>query len=177
MTHIILDTETTGIMPEQGHRICELAQVTVTNGVIMGHLTMRFNPERELDPAAAEVNGLSWAMLRKYPKFAQCADAVAQNTAGAHLVIHNAPFDVGFLDAEFQRVYPNWPGLAHHAASITCTLRMAQDRLPGIRHSLNNLCDHYGIYRGDRDAKNHDALTDCLLLAQVYHKLQQEPQQ
>jgi len=177
MTYIILDTETTGLEPAYGHRICEIALLPVKDGYTLTPRVQLINPERELDAGAAHVNGLSWAMLRHVPTFGHVADALAAMLDRAHLVIHNAPFDVGFLDAEFARVYPQWPGLAAHAGQITCTRAMARSRLPGIKHSLNNLCDHYGINRGDRDVTHHDALTDCLLLAQVYHNLQQEPQQ
>ena len=176
MTYIILDTETTGLFPEQGHRICEIALLPVKDGSALTHWVQRINPERELDAGAAEINGLSWAMLRHEPTFGQIADSLAAMLDGAHLVIHNAPFDVGFLDAEFRRIYPNWPGLAEHAERITCTRAMARSRLPGIRHSLNNLCDHYGIDRGDRDQINHNALVDCQLLAQVHaHLIKEHP--
>jgi DNA polymerase-3 subunit epsilon len=169
--YLILDTETTGLEPEQGHRICEIALLPVRDGKPLAPWVQRLNPERDLDARAAEINGLSWQLLRCEPRFYQIADALLTMTGGAHLVIHNAPFDVGFIDAEFRRVYPGWPGLRNQAAHITCTKELARQKIPGISHSLNNLCDHFGIARGDRDIKNHDALTDCLLLAQVYQHL------
>lgn len=172
--HIILDTETTGLFPEQGHRICEIGLLPVKDGLALTPWVQRINPERELDAKAAETNGLSWAMLRHEPTFSQIADTLAAMLHGAHLVIHNAPFDVGFLDAEFDRVYPQWPGIGHHAERITCTRAMARARLPGIKHNLNNLCDHYGIDRGDRDVTHHGALIDCQLLAQVHANLLKE---
>jgi len=174
VTYLILDTETTGLEHDMGHRLCEIALLPIRDGKALEPWVQRLNPERELDARAAEVNGLTWAQLKDEPRFGQIADTLATLLGGAHLVIHNAPFDVGFLDAEFRRIYPNWPGLAEHAERITCTRAMARSRLPGIRHSLNNLCDHYGIDRGDRDQINHNALVDCQLLAQVYHHLQKE---
>jgi len=175
VSYLILDTETTGLEPEYGHRICEIALLPVKDGYSLAPWVQRINPERDLDAQAAEINGLSWALLRHEPTFGQIADTLAAMLHGAHLVIHNAPFDVGFLDAEFARVYPQWPGLAQHAERITCTRAMAKAKLPGIKHSLNNLCDYYGINRGDRDIINHNALDDCLLLAQVYAHLTKEP--
>ena len=184
MTYILLDTETTGLEPDQGDRICEIGLLKVRDDGTQYAWSQRLNPEREVGPGASAVNGLTWAMLRNEPRFRDIADRLVVQLGGSVVVIHNAAFDVGFLDAEFRRVYPGWPGLARHASRIICTRILATQVLPGIRHSLNNLAAHYGLATADRGewkdgiwhGNHHSALDDCYLLAPIYQSLRQEPQ-
>lgn len=180
MHKLIADTETTGFhhTPEvpgvEPDRICEIALIGLTADLLpYTEFHTWLDPERELHPGAAKVNGLTWERLKGEPKFADISQRLQHTLAGCELIIHNAPFDVGFLDAEFRRLDPDWPGIADIAGKITCTRAMARSRLPGIRHHLDTLCDHYGIDRSAREI--HDATTDCRLLAQVYARLLREP--
>ena len=165
MRQIILDTETTGLEPSQGHRIIEFAGLEMVDRKLTGrHLHLYMHPEREIDPDAERVHGISLDFLADKPKFHAVADELVDFISGAELIIHNAPFDVGFLNAEFNRL-----GIApvdKLCALVTDTLRMARDTFPGKRNSLDALCDRFEIDRSNRTL--HGALIDCELLAEVY---------
>lgn len=165
MRQIILDTETTGLDPGLGHRILEVAGVEIVNRRFTERDFHRYvNPERASDPGALQVHGLTEAFLQDKPKFREISRAFLEYVSGAELIIHNAPFDVGFLNAELARL--QLPPLAQHVAGIRDSLRLAKDLHPGKRNSLDALCDRYGI---DNSARTlHGALLDARLLAEVY---------
>jgi DNA polymerase III subunit epsilon len=165
MRQIFLDTETTGLYPDQGHRIIEIAAVEMLNRrPTQRHFHVYINPEREIDAGAQEVHGISLEFLQDKPFFAHVADAFLQFVHGAELIIHNAPFDVGFLDMELSRL--NLPALKTSVSGIVDTLKMAKEARPGQRNNLDALCRHYGIDNSKRTL--HGALLDAELLAEVY---------
>lgn len=165
MRQIILDTETTGLDPGLGHRIVELACVEIVNrrpGTRDFHRYV--NPERPSDPGALEVHGLTEDFLADHAKFRDVAADFLEFVDGAELIIHNAPFDVAFLNAELARL--DRPPIERHVASITDSLRLAKDLHPGKRNGLDALCERYAI---DNSARTlHGALLDARLLAEVY---------
>lgn len=165
MRQIILDTETTGLDPNQGHRVIELAAVEMVNRRLTGtHLHRYVNPEREIDPGAMQVHGISNEFLQDKPRFADIAQEFVDFIQGGELVIHNAPFDVGFLDMELRQL--GMSPLAHWCEGVTDTLAMAKALRPGKRNNLDALCREYGV---DNTARTlHGALLDCELLAAVY---------
>jgi DNA polymerase-3 subunit epsilon len=165
MRQIVLDTETTGLEVAQGHRIIEVAAVEVVNRRLSGRSFHRYvNPDREIDRGAAEVHGLSLEFLRDKPRFADIAAEFLDFLRDGELIIHNAPFDVGFLDHELSLL--GRPGVAQHCAAVTDTLRMARELHPGKRNSLDALCERYAV---DNSARTlHGALLDAQLLAEVY---------
>lgn len=166
MRQIVLDTETTGLDPAAGHRIIEIGAVELLDRKPTGRYAhIRLDPERECDPDATALHGLIWNDLCGRPRFADIVDGLFRFLYGAEVLIHYAPFDVGFLDAELARLGPHWGKMSDHC-TITCTRELARARLPGIRHSLDNLCDHFGIDR--RHRTRHGALVDAQLLAAVY---------
>jgi DNA polymerase-3 subunit epsilon len=160
---IALDTETTGLSPEDGHRIVELGCVELLNHVPTGR-TLQFylDPERAMDPDATRVSGITDAMLAGKPKFVEIAQAFVDFIGDAGLVIHNAAFDVGFLNAELSRIGYE-PLLPERAL---CTLLMARRKYPGAPASLDALCKRLAIDLSARE--KHGALLDAGLLAQVY---------
>lgn len=162
MREIVLDTETTGLDPKDGHRVVELAAVELAYGMPTGQaLHLHFNPERDMPLEAEAVHGLSISFLETKPVFAALVDQVADFIAGARLVIHNAAFDMKFLNAEFARC-----GRAALVNEIYCTLIEARKRYPGAPASLDALCRRFDI---DLSARvKHGALIDCHLLAKVY---------
>ncbi|HZV62792.1 MAG TPA: DNA polymerase III subunit epsilon [Methylophilaceae bacterium] len=165
MRQIFLDTETTGLYPSQGHRIIEIAGVEVINRQLTrNHFHVYLNPDREIDPAAQEVHGITLEFLQDKPRFNEIANELLDFVKGAELIIHNAPFDVGFLNAELGRI--DRPNIEHVSASIIDTLKLAKDMRPGQRNSLDALCRHYGIDNSKRTL--HGALLDAELLADVY---------
>lgn len=164
MRQVVLDTETTGIGPEQGHRIIEIGCVEVIDRKLTGrHYHQYINPQREIDEEAIGVHGITNEFVADKPLFAQIAQEFCDFIAGAELVIHNAPFDVGFMDSEFRRV-----GIADTATfcGVLDTLVLARDMHPGQRNSLDALCKRYGIDNSHRDL--HGALLDAEILADVY---------
>lgn len=165
MRQIILDTETTGLEPAHGHRILEIAGVELVNRRLTGnHFHRYINPERDSEEGALQVHGLTTEFLRDKPKFKEIAAELIDYISGAELVIHNAPFDVAFLNAEFSRL--KMKPVTEHCASVLDTLRLAKDIHPGKRNSLDALCDRYQI---DNSARTlHGALLDAQLLAEVY---------
>lgn len=165
MRQIFLDTETTGLYTAQGHRIIEIAAVEAVNRRVTDqHFHVYLNPEREIDAAAQEVHGITLEFLQDKPKFEEIVNDFLDFVDGAELIIHNAPFDVGFLNAELGRIERK--NLEHHVANIIDTLKMAKDMRPGQRNNLDALCRHYGIDNSKRTL--HGALLDAELLADVY---------
>ena len=165
MRQIVLDTETTGLSAEDGHRIIEIGCLEVVNRRITG-ATLHFyvNPERAIDEGAMAVHGITPEMLADKPRFAEVADQVLGFVDGAEVIIHNAPFDLAFLDAELARLGRG--RFRETCASVLDTLAMARELHPGKRNSLDALCDRYGISNAHR--KLHGALLDAELLADVY---------
>ncbi|MBV8046273.1 MAG: DNA polymerase III subunit epsilon [Paludibacterium sp.] len=162
---IILDTETTGLEPSQGHRIIEFAGLEMINRKLTGrHLHLYFHPDRAIDPDAERVHGISLDFLADKPRFASAGHELIEFIRGAELIIHNAPFDVGFLNAEFERIGAE--PVARLCDGVIDTLAMARDQFPGKRNNLDALCDRFDIDRSNRTL--HGALIDCELLAEVY---------
>lgn len=167
MRQVILDTETTGLAWEKGNRVIEIGCIELLERRPTGrHFHHYLNPDRELEPGAAEVTGLSWDFLRDKSRFEDIAQAFLDFIRGAELVIHNAPFDVGFLDAELARLGPEAGRIGDHAAGVLDTLALAKQRYPGQRNSLDALCRRLGVDNSHRTL--HGALLDAQLLADVY---------
>jgi len=165
MRQIVLDTETTGLNPRTGDRIIEVGCVELVNRRLTGNNFHRYtNPERDSDPGALAVHGLTTEFLSDKPKFAEIAAELCSYIGDAEIIIHNAPFDVGFLDAEFAKL--GLPKFDTHVVKITDTLQQAKELHPGKRNSLDALCDRYGISNAHRTL--HGALLDAELLAEVY---------
>jgi DNA polymerase-3 subunit epsilon len=164
---VILDTETTGLSWEKGNRVVEIGCVElVERRPTRRHFQRYLNPERDMEPGAAEVTGLTWDFLRDKPLFADVADEFLGFIRGAELVIHNAAFDVGFLNAELARLGPDYGRIDDHASGVLDTLALSKQRFPGQRHSLDALCKRLGVDNGHRTL--HGALLDAELLADVY---------
>ena len=162
MRQIVLDTETTGLNPNLGHRLVEIAAIELCDRKVSDRSFHRYlNPEREIDEGAASVHGLTLDRLQDEPKFAEIAPAFLEFISGAELIIHNAPFDMGFLNAELARV-----GLPLLDNQVIDTLKVAKDLHPGKKNNLNALCDRYMIDNSHRVL--HGALLDTELLAEVY---------
>ena len=167
MRQVILDTETTGLSWEKGNRVVEIGCIElVERRPTRRHFHRYLNPEREMEPGAAEVTGLTWDFLRDKPLFPEVAQEFLDFIRGAELVIHNAAFDVGFLNAELARLGPEFGRIDDHAAGVLDTLAMAKQRYPGQRNSLDALCKRLGVDNGHRTL--HGALLDAELLADVY---------
>jgi len=165
MRQIVLDTETTGLNPRSGDRIIEIGCVEIMNRRLTGNNFHRYiNPERDSEEGALAVHGLTTEFLSDKPKFAEIADELRDYVAGAEIIIHNAPFDLAFLDAEFDRL--GFSRFAEHVALVTDTLVQAKEMHPGKRNSLDALCDRYDISNAHRTL--HGALLDAELLAEVY---------
>lgn len=166
MREIVLDTETTGIEVREGHRIIEIGCVELLDRRLTGrHFHVYINPEREVEEGAFAVHGISDAFLADKPRFAEVVDDFMEFIRGARLVIHNAAFDVGFIDAELQRLGGRHGQVTDHC-SVVDTLRLARDKHPGQRNSLDALCKRYGVDNSQRDL--HGALLDAEILADVY---------
>lgn len=163
MRQIVLDTETTGLDPKQGHRIIEVAAIELDGRRVSSERTFHryVNPEREIDEGAAKVHGLTLERLQDEPKFAEIAPALLEFIADAELIIHNAPFDIGFLNAELALA-----GLPPLTNPVTDTLKVAKELHPGKKNNLDALCDRYQIDNSHRTL--HGALLDTELLAEVY---------
>ena len=162
---IVLDTETTGLEAELGHRVIELGAVELLNRRPTGnHLHYYVNPERQSDEAALQVHGISNEFLLDKPKFRDIALQFLDYIGGAELVIHNAAFDIAFLDAELARA--GLSPISECCSSVIDTWQLARELHPGKRNGLDSLCDRYGI---DNSARTlHGALLDAQLLAEVY---------
>lgn len=165
MRQLILDTETTGLNARTGDRIIEIGCVELVNRRLTGNnLHLYVNPERDSDPGALAVHGLTTEFLSDKPKFAEIAAQLRDFIAGAELIIHNAPFDVGFLDAEFALL--GLPKVRETVGGVIDSLAQAKQMFPGKRNSLDALCDRFGISNAHRTL--HGALLDSELLAEVY---------
>jgi DNA polymerase III subunit epsilon len=162
---IVLDTETTGLSPATGDRVVEIGCVELINHIPTGkHLHLYLNPERQMADEAYRVHGLSDDFLADKPIFATVADQFLDFVEDSTLVIHNAPFDMGFLNAELERV--RRPALKN---AVIDTVELARSVHPGARVSLDSLCKHYGIDNSRRAL--HGALLDSEILAEVYLEL------
>jgi DNA polymerase-3 subunit epsilon len=171
MRQIVMDTETTGIDPREGHRIIEIGGIELINRRFTGRTYHQYvNPQRDIEAEAVEIHGITSERVANEPVFAQIADDLWEFMRGAQLVIHNAPFDVGFFDHEFKllnaaRGEPKLGPVAEHC-SVLDTLKMARQMHPGQRNSLDALCKRYDIDNGQRVL--HGALLDSEILAEVY---------
>jgi DNA polymerase-3 subunit epsilon len=169
MRQVVLDTETTGLEVEQQHRVIEIGCVELFNRRLTGRRFHRYlNPERDIDEGAQAVHGLSREQLSKEPTFAQVQAEFLEFVQGAELVIHNAPFDVAFLDAEFGRlgVQAAAPLKVTDLCRVLDTLALARQMHPGQRNSLDALCKRYSVDNSHREY--HGALLDARILAEVY---------
>jgi DNA polymerase III subunit epsilon len=165
---IVLDTETTGLSAEGGDRIIELGCVELLNRKLTGNnLHLYFNPGRNSHEDALKVHGISNEFLKDKPKFVEVVDEILQYLQGAEIIIHNAAFDVGFLNKELELV--GRPAFRTYVDSVTDTLAMAKEMYPGKRNSLDALCDRLGVDNSGRTL--HGALLDAELLADVYINL------
>ena len=165
MRQIVLDTETTGLNPRTGDRVIEIGCVELHNRMLTGNNFHRYiNPERDSEEGALAVHGLTTEFLRDKPKFAEIAEELRAYIQGAEVIIHNAPFDLGFLNQEFKLL--GLPTFTSHTGGVIDTLVNAKEMHPGKRNSLDALCDRYGVSNSHR--KLHGALLDAELLADVY---------
>ena len=165
MRQLIIDTETTGLDPKQGHRIIEIAAVELVDRRLTGrHLHYRLDPEREIDFAATEVHGMTREDLRGKPRFTEIAPEFVEFARGAEWIIHNAPFDVAFFDAELGLA--GLPGTTSLYGKLVDTLALARETFPGKRNNLDALCERFGVSNAHRTL--HGALLDAQLLAEVY---------
>ncbi len=166
MRQVVLDTETTGLSTSRGHRIIEIGCVELVNRRLTGHDFHRFlNPDRDIDEGAEAVHGINRQQLETEPRFAEVVDDFLAFIADAELVIHNASFDVGFLEHELKLMKHPQPKIEDHA-TVLDTLTMARRMHPGQRNSLDALCKRYEVDATKRDV--HGALIDSELLANVY---------
>ena len=166
MRQIVLDTETTGLEPSQGHRIIEIGCVEIVNRRITENTYHQFiQPDRAIDEGAFEEHGISTEFLADKPRFADIVEDFMAFINGAELVIHNAPFDVGFINHELAMLDPVWGGVADHC-KITDSLVMARKKHPGQKNNLDVLCKRYFVNNAKREL--HGALLDAELLAEVY---------
>ena len=169
MRQIVLDTETTGLEPSQGHRIIEIGCVEIVNRRITENTYHQYiQPDRESDEGAFEVHGISTEFLADKPRFGDIIEDFMAFVNGAELVIHNAPFDIGFLDHELAMLDPVWGKMSDHC-SITDSLIMARKMRPGQKNNLDALCKHYDVNNARREL--HGALLDSELLAEVYLRM------
>lgn len=167
MRQIVLDTETTGLEWKKGNRVVEIGCVELVERRPTGRTWQQYiHPEREFEPGAQEVTGLTLEFLADKPKFAEIADAFLDFVRDAELIIHNAAFDVGFLDHELSLLGPQYGRLRDHVAGVEDSLVMARQRYPGQRNSLDALCKRLGVDNTHRQL--HGALLDSQLLAEVY---------
>ena len=166
MRQVVLDTETTGLSTGHGHRIIEIGCLELVNRRLTGREFHRFlNPDRDIDEGAEAVHGISRADLENEPRFAEIVDELLEFLKGAELIIHNASFDVGFLEHELRLMKHPQPSIEEHA-TVLDTLTLAREIHPGQRNSLDALCKRYAVDASKRDV--HGALIDSELLANVY---------
>ncbi|MGI9245536.1 MAG: DNA polymerase III subunit epsilon [Steroidobacteraceae bacterium] len=171
MRQIVFDTETTGLESELGHRIIEIGAIEIVNRRRTGRQFHRYLcPDREIDPGAVQVHGLTAEFLGGQPRFAEVFEELREFVAGAELIIHNAPFDVAFLDAELKLLAAKKPDLGALCTRDLCgvldTLALARQMHPGQRNSLDALCKRYSVDNSHREL--HGALLDADLLLEVY---------
>ncbi|MCV6637572.1 DNA polymerase III subunit epsilon [Candidatus Albibeggiatoa sp. nov. NOAA] len=166
MRQIVLDTETTGLEPKEGHKIIEIGCVEVINRRMTdSHFHQYLQPDRKIDEEAIQVHGITNEMLKDKPRFVDIVHEFMDFIQGAELLIHNAPFDVGFINYELQLLNQNWQPLEDYC-TITDTLRMARKRYPGQKNNLDALCKRLDIDNSKREL--HGALLDSQILADVY---------
>jgi len=166
MRQIVLDTETTGLEPSQGHRIIEIGCVELVDRRLTGkHFHQYLQPDRDIDEGAIEVHGITNEYLKDKPRFPDVVTDYLDFIRGAELIIHNAPFDVGFINAELKLLDGDWNDLEHYC-SILDTLMLARKLHPGQKNSLDALCKRYNIDNSQRTL--HGALLDAEILADVY---------
>lgn len=166
MRQIVLDTETTGLEPQQGHRIIEIGCVELIDRRLTGNTFHQYlQPDREIDAAAVEVHGITNDFLEDKPRFSAIVDDFMAYVSGAELIIHNAPFDVGFINNELSLLKGSWGKLEKYC-SITDSLVLAKRAHPGQKNSLDALCKRYGIDNSQREL--HGALLDAEILSDVY---------
>ena len=169
MRQIVLDTETTGLDPKQGNRIIEIGCVEIINRKITDNTYHQYiQPDRESEEGAFEVHGISTEFLADKPRFADIVEDFMKFINGAELIIHNAPFDIGFLDHELNMVDPVWGKVSDHCQVID-SLIMARKKHPGQKNNLDSLCKRYEVNNARREL--HGALLDSELLAEVYLRL------
>lgn len=168
---LILDTETTGFEPTDGHRMIEFAALEMIDRKLTGNnLHIYINPERNIPIEATNVHGITLDMLKDKPIFAECVDQLIDFMAGADLIIHNAKFDIKFLDHHFEELGKQ--KTANYVDNVIDSLAMARRKFPGAKNSLDALCDRYNIDKSNRTY--HGALIDCELLYYVYIGLTKE---
>lgn len=168
MRYVVLDTETTGLEPREGHRIIEIGCVELIGRRLTGrHFHVYINPEREVDEGAMAVHGITDEFLADKPRFAEVVDEFFEFIKGAELIIHNAAFDIGFINHEFALLKGRSDlGEVRDHCTVLDTLLMARERHPGQRNNLDALCKRYGVDNSGRDL--HGALLDAEILADVY---------
>jgi len=167
MRQITLDTETTGINPADGHRIIEIACVEILNRQITDkHYQQYLQPDRKIDTEASTVHGITNDFLLEKPRFADIVEEFIAFIKGAELIIHNADFDVGFINHELKLLKRDWQPLEHYCNKITDSLSLARERHPGKKNNLDALCKRYYVDNSNR--KLHGALLDAKILAEVY---------
>ncbi len=166
MRQVVLDTETTGLEPKHGHRIIEIGCVEIVNRrKTERHFHQYLNPDREIDDGAFNVHGISNEFLADKPHFADIAQEFVDFIRDSELIIHNAPFDVGFINAELKQLGRKW-GKTEDYCSVIDTLMMAREKHPGQKNNLDALCGRYEIDNSSRDL--HGALLDAQILLDVY---------
>jgi len=166
MRQIVLDTETTGLEPKQGHRIIEIGCVEINNRRKTDrHYHQYLNPERDIEDGAYDVHGISDEFLADKPRFADIAQEFINFIRDSELIIHNAPFDVGFINAELNKLGKQW-GMVTDYCTVVDTLVMAREMHPGQKNNLDALCQRYEIDNSQR--KLHGALLDAQILLDVY---------
>lgn len=166
MRQIVLDTETTGLNPQDGHRIIEIGCVEMVNRRLTGNRYHQYlQPDRSIDEGAIEVHGITNEKLQDMPRFEEIANDFVNFIRDAELIIHNAPFDIGFIDSELSRLGKNWQQTTAYCTVID-TLPMARQLHPGQKNTLDALCKRYAVDNSQREL--HGALLDAELLADVY---------
>ena len=166
MRQVVLDTETTGLDPRQGHRIIEIGALEMIDRQLTGkQFHVYINPERDIEQGALEVHGITEEFLRDKPRFAEICDELLAFADGAELVIHNAPFDLGFIDNELSLAGHSHASITE-LATVLDTLELARDLHPGQRNNLDALCKRYEVDNSSRTL--HGALLDAEILADVY---------
>lgn len=167
MRQIILDTETTGLSPKAGHRIIEIGCVELVNRKLTGnHFHYYINPKRAIDPGAQAVHGITAEFLADKPSFKDIIEPFIEYVQDAEIIIHNADFDVGFLDHEFAKCGKKYVAFEEYVSEVICTLRMAREKHPGQKNNLDILCKRYNVNNAHREL--HGALLDSEILAEVY---------
>ena len=163
---IILDTETTGLEPKEGHRVIEIGCVEIINRrKTEATFHVYLNPERDVEDGAFDVHGLSNQFLADKPRFSEIAQELIDFIRDSEVIIHNAPFDIAFLDAEFERLGKQWGGLENYCITFD-TLSLARKLHPGQKNSLDALCQRYQVDNSNREL--HGALLDAQILLDVY---------